>query len=88
MYPWKINACSQYGSSIGRRQDFADLTGRKLHLRRVRLDRGGYDPAGAYWGIGAPLYCAYDDDGEIERYTRAGSREGAKRAFPGARWYR
>ena len=28
----------------------------RFYLRRVRLDRGGYDQGGAYWGIGAPLY--------------------------------
>ena len=29
-----------------------------INVTRVRLDTGGYDTAGAYWGIGAPLwYC-------------------------------
>lgn len=30
----------------------------KMHLLRVRLDSGGYDSSGAYWGHGKPLYRA------------------------------
>jgi len=38
----------------------------------VRLDMGGYDEGGAYWGRGAPLYCA--EAPEYRRFTRARSR--------------
>lgn len=31
----------------------------KWQLQRVQLNSGGYDSGGAYWGIGAPLYCAF-----------------------------
>lgn len=30
----------------------------KMHLLRVRLDSGGYDAGGAYWGLGEPMYRA------------------------------
>jgi hypothetical protein len=31
-------------------------------LRRIRINSGGYDDGGAYWGLGAPLYwyCSYE----------------------------
>ena len=28
----------------------------KVYLQRVRLNNGGYDSTGSYWGTGAPLY--------------------------------
>jgi hypothetical protein len=49
----------------------------RIYLRKVRLDRGGYDPSGSYWGGGAPLYEATDGEGEFQRYVRAPSREAA-----------
>lgn len=43
----------------------------KLDVERVRLDRGGYDRRGRYWGSGAPLYRVTSDeplsDAQIER---------------------
>lgn len=59
----------------------------KLRLSRVSLNQGGYDARGRYWGVGAPLYFAEDDDGN-HRALRAASREEAKRQFPNAKWYR
>lgn len=44
-----------------------------VRLFRVRLDAGGYDDGGAYWGIGAPLWCA-TDGGDYREFTRAQSR--------------
>lgn len=46
---------------------------RFVRLFRVRLDRGGYDDGGAYWGHGGQLWCAIDDDGN-RQFVRAGSR--------------
>jgi hypothetical protein len=64
----------------------------KFRLERVRLDSGGYEPGGTYWGIGAPLYCYTADDGDVCGHLRAESREDAKRQvgekYPGARFYR
>lgn len=75
----------------------------KVHLERVRLDRGGYDEDGKYWGAGEPLYVYYSDDLEwgpmtghaargVGGYLRASSRAEAKeeirRKHPEARFYR
>lgn len=49
----------------------------KVYLSRVRLDSGGYDHHGRYWGIGAPLFVAYDNSGE--EYVRACCRKHAAR---------
>jgi hypothetical protein len=35
-----------------------------VRLFIVRIDSGGYDDGGAYWGIGMPLWCAV---GTVER---------------------
>lgn len=35
----------------------------KIHLAEIRLDSGGYDPGGAYWGFGGWLWEAWTDDG-------------------------
>lgn len=72
---------NQYGAQMGRRDwvDDADAV-KKLHLQQVPLDSGGYDPGGAYWGIGEPLYIAFGD-GEHEQcraFFRATNREEAK----------
>jgi hypothetical protein len=70
--------------------------GAKFTLTRVRIDAGGYDYAGAYWGKGPPLYRAFSDEGDGEEtqelFMRADDREDAKRQtverFPGATFYR
>lgn len=63
----------------------------KVTLRRVRLDSGGYDSQGAYYGIGEPLYWAATDDGELDRTFRADDREHAKAQirviYPAARFF-
>lgn len=65
---------------------------RKVALQRIRLDRGGYDAGGAYWGIGQPLYWAGSDDGLVDLWFRAATRADAKRhvlsQFRGATFYR
>ena len=81
--PFESNVSSPFGAPMGRRT--LPLFG-KVHLARVPLDNGGYDPGGAYWGIGAPLYCAWNDEGEM--YFRAYSRDGAKTKIPGCTFYR
>lgn len=81
--PYNVNVNSQYGAPMGRRESLPrHYNGERLHLRRVPLNSGGYDPGGAYWGKGAPLYCAYGhtdcDIGEpVELYVRAPSRAAA-----------
>jgi hypothetical protein len=36
----------------------------RFHLRKVRLDSGGYDTGGAYWGHGGELYEAWSDEAD------------------------
>lgn len=50
----------------------------KVYLTRVRLDRGGYDSRGRYFGVGRPLYLAYSDEYDWSEYVRADTREQAK----------
>lgn len=52
---------------------------RSVSLARVRLDAGGYDRDGTYWGVDIPLYRAYSYEGDrdYEEYVRAFSRESA-----------
>lgn len=66
-----------------------------MTLRRVRLDSGGYDRGGAYWGIntrGAILYYFEGPITDISGYVRAADREDAKvevrKLHPNARFFR
>lgn len=81
------------GAALGRPsytggRDFAG----KLYLRRVRLDSGGYDANGTYFGLGNPLYWLASDDGSIDRVFRAADRDLAKKyardLYPNARFFR
>ncbi|WP_426050364.1 hypothetical protein [Brevundimonas sp. SL161] len=64
----------------------------KVTLRKVRLDSGGYDPEGAYWGHGEALYWAATDDGSLDMTLRASNRDDARAqvrdVIPGARFFR
>ena len=51
--------------------------GAKMWLSKVRLDSGGYDSGGAYWGHGAQLWRATTPDGD-DFFERASTREAAK----------
>jgi len=82
------------GASMGR-QDNPSLwpnATRKFTLQRVRINSGGYDSGGAYWGIGQPLYWANCESGSIEFFFRARDRAAAKQELlkrhPGAKFYR
>ena len=55
------------GSEVGR-----------LYLRHIRLNSGGYDRNGTYFGLGAPLYWCASADGEVDFMLRASSRIAAK----------
>ncbi len=49
---------------------------KSVRLFRVRLDSGGYDDGGAYWGLesrGQMLFCA-TDDANYRRFVRAATR--------------
>ena len=52
---------------------------RKLYLQRLRLDSGGYDSGGAYWGLGEPMWVATDHE-DVTVFVRALTRTLAKGA--------
>lgn len=89
MMPFEVKGYNKYGASMGRGSDFDGLRG-KVHLRHVRLDLGGYDKGGAYWGLGQPLWCAWNDEAEV--FFRADSRGVAQKYLlaksPEVRFYR
>lgn len=67
----KLN--TTYGAPLGRRDEVLDLDlPRSIRLVEVKIDRGGYDGFGAYWGLGQPLYVA-EQDGRM-RFVRANTR--------------
>lgn len=87
----------KYGAPMGRRSfdnggAVIEPTDPPFTLRRIRLDSGGYDAGGAYWGHGAPLYWYCDGIGQCEGFIRASSRDAAKakirETYPNARFYR
>lgn len=43
----------------------ARATDVRFHLRKVRLDSGGYDQGGAYWGTGGELFEAWNGAGDF-----------------------
>lgn len=51
----------------------------KLYVRHVRLDSGGYDRNGTYFGHGKPLYWIADADGTVDYMVRADDHAGAKK---------
>jgi len=75
----------KYGASVGQRSDHViwddDENPPKFHLQRVSINSGGYqsDANCIYWGVGEPLYHYFTEDNEVDAFTRAASREDAKR---------
>lgn len=63
----------------------------KFRLNKVRLNRGGYDRTGYYWGVGLPLW-EYEDENGTVRQLRAADRFVAKKLitnwYPNATFYR
>lgn len=61
----------------------------KCVVRRIALDRQGYERGGRYWGIGAKLWEVETldghDEGETE-HVRAATISAAKLHFPNAKW--
>lgn len=73
----------RYGAPLGRvnHDGGAVAHGMRWTLQHVRLNMGGYDRGGAYWGQGARLYWAAAtglDGNEVSFYFRAKDREAAK----------
>ena len=49
-----------------------------VSLRRIRLNSGGYDQGGAYWGHGQPLYSALSQCGTLDQISRFPDRDAAR----------
>jgi hypothetical protein len=87
---------SKYGAPMGRASHNAYTVtddARPMYLTRVRLNGGGYDRGGAYWGIGEGLYYyEANPTGLINGFVRGRTREHAKaevrKIHPHARFYR
>ena len=96
--PTLNHVSSRYGAPMGRSGSKGDPDWPyKISLTRIRLDSGGYDSGGAYWGHDQPLYWASAASGDpgvsdLDMFLRAPSREAAKAAvrdeYPEARFYR
>jgi len=73
--------CCRYGAPMGRHtgpQPEGD--GDKWRLQRVPIDAGGYDPGGAYWGLGGALYWACNTATGGESFFRVSPAD-VKEAF-------
>ena len=84
---------SKYGAQMGRRDWRGDPEAHlKFHLQRLRFVDYCYDVGGAYWGMPANLYCAWDEEAEVRMFVRAKDYAEAKRltleAYPKARFFR
>lgn len=59
-----------------------------VSVRQVRLNQGGYDRSGRYFGVGATLYVIDPPDGRV-CYLRSWDREDAvaqaRRMYPNAK---
>ena len=93
MYKYST-AYDQRGASMGRANHITDTEWEgKTHLELVPINLGGYDPGGAYWGLGEPLFVAYFDGEEEENefFCRAQNRAEAKKEirkhFPKIKFY-
>lgn len=59
------------GASLGRADVRGDPdTAARFHLRRVRLNAGGYDSGGVYWGHGGALFHYESADGTASGFVR------------------
>lgn len=94
--PFYDNVSSKYGAPMGRRSCKPSELAGKVHLARVPMVDGAYDPGGAYWGGPETsqglrhLFCLWDDDGNV-LYTRGVSREAVRQEYQGqisGRFYR
>ena len=84
---------SREGTPMGRVPRHAEPeTMQRFSVQRGRLNAGGYDGGGAYWGHGSPLYHIASENGEVDYFIRASNRESAKSQvrynYPHAKFWR
>lgn len=70
--------CSSAPSAIKKKRKIMKPQGPKCYLQKVRLNQGGYDSSGRYWGVGKPLYRTTNDENGDIFFLRAETREMAK----------
>lgn len=76
---------SAYGAPMGRASDnlqFNETT--KPRARKIRLDSGGYDKGGAYWGLRfgkESLYCVEDGDGNLGFFDAINGKHAIEKAM-------
>lgn len=65
-----------------------------VSLRRVRLNAGGYDALGNYWGVGPRLYIVVPEDQpqadtwHVRAYNRSKAKDLVRARWPKATFYR
>jgi len=69
------------------------VVGLTFGLQRVRLNQGGYDDTGYYWGVDMPLYYYAEWEtgepcGHIRAYDRADAKTQIRAKYPGAQFWR
>lgn len=58
----------------------------RWYVRRVHVNRDGYDSSGNYWGGGTPLWYCYSADGTLDFHVR-GHRDWARICYESVRTY-
>ena len=67
------------GAAVGRHSIHRAEPEGKMTLQKVRINGGGYDRNGTYFGVGGePLYWFADAGGNVDGVLRASSRAVAK----------
>lgn len=70
------------GTKYERRLGNPKVGGVRFELRKVPLNKQGYDRDGHYWGTGAPLYFYQDyETGDLQGYIRSSTKAGAVKAL-------
>jgi hypothetical protein len=76
----------------GNKHEVGYLVPLKVSVTRIRLNGGGYDRRGRYWGVGEPLFHVVSDYDEVNTEIRAADRKAAiaqiSRWKPGVRFHR
>jgi hypothetical protein len=84
------NVCRRH--SHGNKHEVGYLVPLKVSISRIRLNGGGYDRRGRYWGNGAPLFHVASDYDDVNFEIRVPDREAAieevTRRYPGVRFHR
>lgn len=61
----------------GNKHEVGYLVPLKVSVTRIRLNGGGYDRRGRYWGVGEPLFHIVSDYDDINLELRAADRDAA-----------